>query len=159
MTENKSVVRPSGKAAALRLLAQRRLTEAELFRRLCAKGYEEEEVLALVACCKSAGYLDDAQYARLFVEGRAKPVGDARMVAELVRRGIAREAAIASVAQAEQSEEHRLEAALDKIFRTRPSIGYPSAARALERLGFSTPGIYRALRKRALPEEHVEDSA
>jgi regulatory protein len=140
------VTRSSAKAAALRMLAQRRLTQAQLAQRLACRGYEEEEVRETVAACKSIGYVNDALFARLFVEGRVQPVGDKRMVAELVRRGIDRESAIASVADAENGEEIRLNAALRKLFAARPSISYPSAARALERLGFSTPAIYRKLR-------------
>lgn len=131
---------------ALRILAQRRLTEAQLWQRLERKGYTEEEIRAAVDGCKREGYLDDALFARLFVEGRSKAVGDARLVAELVRRGIDREAAAASVAKAERSEEERLAAALGKLLRTRPAMSYPGAARALGRLGFSTASIYRMLR-------------
>jgi SOS response regulatory protein OraA/RecX len=134
------------------MLAQRRLTQAQLTQRLYARGYEAEEVREAVDACKSTGYLNDELFARLFVEGRVKPVGDARMVAELVRRGIDREAAVASVADAEHGEEERLEVALGKLFRTRPSINYPAAARALERLGFSTAAIYRKLREHAQSE-------
>lgn len=159
MTENKQANRSSAKATALHLLAQRRLTEAELHRRLTAREYAEDDVRAVVAWCKDEKYLDDGLYARLFVEGRVRPVGNARMVAELVRRGIDREEAVASVARAEQGEEERLDAAIGKLFRMRPSISYPSAARALERLGFSTPGIYRKLRTRACAEEPFEDPA
>jgi regulatory protein len=137
---------------ALRLLAQRRLTEAELYRRLLARGYNGKEARDAITACKGEGYLDDALYARLFVEGRAKPVGDARMVAELVRRGVDRETALVSVAEAEHGEEERLDAALGKLFGMRPTISYPSAARALERLGFSTSAIYRTLREHAQRE-------
>jgi len=143
------VTRSSAKAAALHMLAQRRLTQAQLAQRLACRGYEEEEVRETVAACTSTGYLNDALFARLFVEGRIKPVGDKRMVAELVRRGIDRESAIASVADAENGEDDRLDAALRKLFAARPSISYPSAARALERLGFSTSAIYRKLRESA----------
>jgi SOS response regulatory protein OraA/RecX len=143
--------RPKAKArvAALRLLAQRRLTEASLWQRLMRKGYPDDEIREAVCACRRDGYLDDRLFATLFVEGRTKPVGDARLVAELVRRGIDREVALASVACAQNGEAHRLEAALVKLFRTRPGVSYPSAARALERLGFSTAGIYRRLRAHA----------
>jgi regulatory protein len=149
--------RPNAKLAALRLLAQRRLTEAALYRRLVALGYTGKEAREAMTACTDEGYLDDALYARLFVEGRAKLIGDARMVAELVRRGVDREMAIVSVAEAEHGEEERLDAALGKLFRMRPTISYPSAARALERLGFSTAAIYRTLRAHA-QLEHLSGS-
>jgi SOS response regulatory protein OraA/RecX len=143
--------RPKAKArvTALRLLAQRRLTEASLWQKLMRKGYPDDEIREAVSACRRDGYLDDALFAALFVEGRTKAVGDARLVAELVRRGVDREMALACVAHAENGEEHRLETAVAKLFRTRPSVSYPSAARALERLGFGTAGIYRRLRAHA----------
>ncbi len=138
----------SARVAALRLLAQRRLTEAQLWSKLLSKGYAHEEVRGAVETCKRDGYVDDGLFARLFVEGKAKAVGDARMVAELVRRGIDCEAAAAAVEGAGRGEDERLAAALEKLFRTRPALSYPSAARSLERLGFPTPAIYRLLRER-----------
>jgi regulatory protein len=140
----------SARVAALRLLAARRLTEAQLWSKLLRKGYPDETVGAAVGACKSDGYLDDGLFARLFVEGRAKAVGNARLVGELVRRGIEREAAVRAVVRAPSSEDERLAAAIEKLFRTRPALSYPSAARALERLGFPTSAIYRRLRERAL---------
>ena len=145
------LARPTAKArvVALRLLAQRRLTEAQLWTRLAKRGYPEDEVRATVESCKSDGFIDDALFAQLFVDGRAKAVGNARLVADLVRRGIDRDAAKRSVASAEREEDERLEAATEKLFRIRANLSFPSAARALERLGFPTPAIYRILRNRA----------
>ncbi|MFY9780373.1 MAG: regulatory protein RecX [Candidatus Baltobacteraceae bacterium] len=112
------------------------------------KGHAGEDVRSAVETCKSDGYLDDDLFARLFVEGKVKAVGDARLVAELVRRGVEREAAQAAVERAPCGENERLLAAAEKLFRTRPALSYPSAARSLERLGFPTPAIYRLLRER-----------
>jgi regulatory protein len=151
-TENEATrARPTAPArlAALRLLAQRRLTEAQLRARLARRGYDDAEIGVAVAVCKSDGFVDDALFARLFVDGRGKAVGNARLIAELVRRGIDRDAARESVGSADRSEDERLAAAVDKLFRTRPALSYPSAARALERLGFPAPAIYRQLRARA----------
>ena len=131
------------------MLAQRRLTEAQLFARLLRRGYEGEAVAEAVERCKADGFVDDRLFAELFVEGRQKALGNARLVAELVRRGIARDAASASVESTGRGEEARLAAAIDKLFRTRPGLSYPSAARALERLGFPASAIYRQLRLRA----------
>jgi regulatory protein len=141
--------RPRGtaRAAALRALAFRRLTEAQLWKKLLARGHPDDEVAAAVAACKADGYLDDRLFAQLFVDGKRKAVGDARLVAELVKRGIERDAARTAVATATCNETERLAAAADKLFRQRPGLGYPNAARALERLGFAAPSIYRHLRK------------
>lgn len=139
----------SARVVALRLLAQRRLTEAQLWARLARRGYGDDDVRGAVERCKADGYVDDGVFARLFIEARARELGDARLVAELVRRGIARDAAESSVQRAPCAEIERCSNAIEKIFRTRPAIGYPGAARALGRLGFPTALIYRCLRQRA----------
>jgi SOS response regulatory protein OraA/RecX len=138
--------RASPRLAALRLLAARRLTEAQLQARLARKGYDADDVRRAVESCKEDGFIDDGLFAKLYVEGRSKAVGNARLVAELVRRGVAREAALAGVAGAERDQDTRLALAVDKIFRSRTNPTYPSAARALERLGFPASAIYRHLR-------------
>jgi SOS response regulatory protein OraA/RecX len=134
------------------MLAGRRLTEAQLWAQLGRRGFSDDETRSAVESVKRDGFLDDALFARLFVDGTMKALGDARLVAELVRRGIDRDAACRSVAGAERSESQRLAAAVDKLFRTRAALSYPSAARALERLGFPAPSIYRMLRARAQTE-------
>jgi regulatory protein len=139
----------SARSAALAILAQRRLTEAQLWRRLEAKEYPADEIADAVARCKAYGYLDDRLYASLYVDGTRKAVGDARLRADLVRRGIEREAAAVAVAAAAHDEEARIDAAYAKIVRGRPALSYPAIARRLERLGFPTPLIYRVLRERA----------
>ena len=137
---------------ALRLLTQRRLTEAQLHARLARKGYDDASVAAAVASCKRDGLLDDALYATLYVEGKHAPLGDARLVGELVKRGIDREAARERVAACAVSEVERATAAYEKMRRVQPALSYQSAARKLERLGFPASLIYRVLRERAAAE-------
>ncbi len=151
--------KPKPRVAAFRLLARRRLTEAQLWSRLARRGYGEDEVRTAVEACKADGFLDDGLFAQLFIEGRGKAVGNSRLIAELVARGIDRESAKRSVASAPYGEEGRLEAAIDKLFRTRTALSYPSAARALERLGFPAPAIYRRLRARVASDMMAEDIA
>lgn len=127
----------------------RRLTEAQLWERLSGKGFAADAIRDAVELCKRDGYVDDALFAQLYVDGRRKAVGDARLVAELVKRGIERDAAHASVMRAVRDEDARIEIAIDGLYRKRPDLAYPNAARALERLGFPAPAIYRHLRVRA----------
>lgn len=141
--------RSSARVAALALLAQRRLTEAQLWKKLEARGYEHEAIASAVISCKANGYVDDRLYAALYVEGARKAVGDARLCADLVKRGIDREAASIVVADAEIDEHARIDAAYRKIRRIQPQLAYPSIARKLERLGFPSSLIYRVLRGHA----------
>ena len=134
------------------MLAGRRLTESQLWQRLGRRGYEDDEIRVAVTSCIADGFVDDALFARLYIDGRPKAVGNVRLVAELVRKGLDRRAAQAAVDAAERAEPERLESAIEKLFRQRPTLSYPSAARSLERLGFPTHAIYRELRARAAAE-------
>jgi len=139
----------SARVTALRFLAARRLTEAQLHAKLERKGFDDDAIASAVASCRRDGLLDDALYATLFVETKHAPVGDARLVAELVRRGIDRDAARERVGAAPLDEEARAQAACEKIRRAKPDASYPTVARKLERLGFPASLIYRVLRERA----------
>jgi regulatory protein len=131
------------------MLAMRRLTEAQLWKRLAARGYADEAIADAVESCKRDGYVDDALFAALYVEGPRKAVGDVRLVAELVKRGIDREAAQRAVSAAPRGQSERIALAYDKLRRTKRDQSYQSSARALERLGFPTALIYRVLREHA----------
>jgi SOS response regulatory protein OraA/RecX len=120
-----------------------------LWKRLEARGFPDDAIAEVIADCKRDGYLDDDLFATLYVEGPRKAAGDSRLVAELVKRGIARDAAQRAVAAAPSGQAERLAAAYAKLRRTKPDLSYQSAARALERLGFPASLIYRVLREDA----------
>jgi regulatory protein len=73
------------------LLRIRPRSEREVRDRLKSKGYEEDIVEGIVAELKRSGDIDDAKFARFWLESRMhlNPVGDVVLKHELKRRGIA----------------------------------------------------------------------
>ena len=86
-----------GKAveACVRLLGYRPRTETELLRRLGQKGFEPELAAEAVERVRSLGYVDDAEFARFWVQNRDqfKPMGARRLRYELLQKGVDRETA------------------------------------------------------------------
>jgi regulatory protein len=87
---------------ALRLLARRPLTRAELRGRLAESGHPVEKIDEACAKLESAGYLDDARLARHYLVTRAARLGHGpvRMLDELERRGVRRPVAEAAWSRA-----------------------------------------------------------
>jgi len=139
----------SAYSVALGFLARQRCTQARLWQHLERKGFDEVTARAAIERCTSEGLLDDRLFARLFVERRRRPIGNERLVGELVRRGIDEDAAAEAVALLDEDEGTRCAAAFERLLSKQPAIAYPSAARRLERLGFPAATIYRILRTHA----------
>ena len=85
---------------ALRYLSFRPRSQAEVRRNLLAAGLEAELVEATLARLVSQGYLDDAEFARFWVENRQqfRPKGSQALRGELRQRGVAAETVAAALA-------------------------------------------------------------
>ena len=78
---------------ALRFLSFRPRSQAEVRRNLLAAGLDAELVEATLARLAAQGYLDDAEFARFWVENRQqfRPKGSVALRGELRQRGVAAE--------------------------------------------------------------------
>jgi regulatory protein len=80
-------------AAALRFLEARSRSVAEVRRRLVGAGYQEALADGAITRLTELGVLDDASFARLWVESRdrARPRGEIALRRELALKGVDRE--------------------------------------------------------------------
>ncbi|MDZ7406016.1 MAG: recombination regulator RecX [candidate division KSB1 bacterium] len=80
----------SALAKAYRLLAVRARSEKELREALKRAGFAQEMIDSVIADCKQQGFVDDAGFARQFVQNRLRnrPAGRARLAVELRQKGI-----------------------------------------------------------------------
>lgn len=87
---------------ALALLARRPRSVAELRRELSRRGIERLEAGRVIEALRERGLLDDAALARDFIATRCARLGHGRLrlLADLERRGVAREVAEAAWAEA-----------------------------------------------------------
>jgi regulatory protein len=132
--------RPSSREVAVRLLAQRPHTEAELRRKLARRGCEPDEVDGAVAALNELGYLDEEAFARALVSRRSRNRGPVLIAAELAAKGVSRE--VASNAVAELHRDELLAAARRLVARGGDER---LLAARLQRRGFPTEVIRQAL--------------
>jgi regulatory protein len=117
--------------AALRLLAVRARGEAELTRRLRAKGFTAVEIEPVLARLARVGMIDDASFAGMLARDRVRlrPTGPRRMVDELRAKGIDEETARAAVgATLEGAGIDARELARRATARWRPRAGEEAAS-------------------------------
>lgn len=150
--------------AALRLLAVRPRSAAELARRLRMKGYEPEVGEEVIARLRDLGMIDDAAFAGTLVRDRVrlKPQGARRLANELRARGVDHETAreaIRETMEGEQTDEREL--ARRAAEKWRPRAGEePARARRrlhgyLARRGFDSD-VIREVLDEAAPDETDE---
>ena len=137
-------------ALAWRAVYGRERTEAELRAFLERRRAGAEAVDAAVAELRSAGYLDDAVYARRFVEDRRDlgGWGRERIARDLTRRGVAPELVAAAVAEPQSDERRRARALLAERYPEPPGDDRARARawRALVRRGYAPELAYEAVR-------------
>ena len=148
--------------AALGLLEVRARATREIATRLKQKGYEEGVIAPVLERLRRLELLDDAQFARQWVEARSRaegsrPIGRQRLRTELFQKGVAKEEIAEAVANVSDEDELALaRAAAAKKVRHVPTD--PDTLRAerqkligfLQRRGFGWQ-IVKAVTREALP--------
>jgi regulatory protein len=145
--------RRAAEAAALRILGGAAQSQESLRRRLLQRGFTAGAAAAAARAAVRSGYVDDAALAASIVQRRRGRRGTARIVAELLARGV--EDAVVRAAVDDVSAEEGRAAALSEARRRlrgdlptdwqsrRRELG--RIAGALDRLGFSSDAIGSAL--------------
>lgn len=121
---------------AYRLLSYRNRCEKELHEALQKSGFEEETVAAVLAECKRQRYLDDASFARAFIQSRIRnrPMGRERLALELKQKGI---------------EAETLQEALDEVITTDAGVALADQLAEKQRKKLATQPARKAQQKLA----------
>ncbi len=143
----------SAREAALRILALRAHTAAELERKLVRRGFSREEARAAVRALAEVGLVDEEATASAIVRSElARGHGRRRAAAVLAARGSPEESARAALQQAgPEAEAAALRSALLKKARTLPPCLTPTERSRklfahLVRRGFAASAVLQALR-------------
>lgn len=93
---------PAIRESAIRLLARREHSRAELERKLAQRGWAADDVRDVLDDLCADGLQSDTRYAESFVRSRiARNYGPVRIQAELTERGVDRQLAAEALASAE----------------------------------------------------------
>ncbi|MFQ5747552.1 MAG: regulatory protein RecX [Gemmatimonadota bacterium] len=140
---------------ALRHLAVRTRSRAELERHLRRRGVPPESIPSVVEHCAELGYVDDRAFAAAFVRDRIRlrPRGIARLRSELRAKGVDAEDAEAGIRMAFEelgvTEGSLLEAAAAGRWRALRALAPPVRRRRLAayllRRGFPPPDVRRVV--------------
>lgn len=139
---------PTLKARALRLLAQREHSRAELMAKLARHVQEGEDLPALLDALQARGFIDEARVAESLVHRRAPLLGTQRVLQELRRKGLDEALVHKAAAELADSELARARAVWRKRFGNAPAAATPQERarqmRFLASRGFAAETVRRA---------------
>jgi regulatory protein len=135
------------KARALRLLARREHTRAELARKLAPDAGSPDVLKDLLDQLTSRAQLSDERYAEARAHQLSRKFGAARIRRELIAKGIEREAAARFAADVEKTDLDRARSMLERKYRVPATTPKERARRGrfLQARGFSLDVVRRAL--------------
>ena len=135
--------------SAMRLLARREPSRAELRGKLVGRGFENDSVEELLQGLEDQDLLSDERFALSLIASRAETgYGPNRIGLELRNRGVSEELAREVLAKAEVDWEERMTDQVARKFGSHPAQTFPEwarRARYLERRGFGQDAIRLAI--------------
>jgi regulatory protein len=136
---------PSLRARAMRFLARREHSRAELRRKLAPKAPEGEDLDALLDDLAKRGWLSDARFAEQSIRSHARRFGPLKLVQQLRSRGVDEDAIAAGFRAAGDEGASSLEQVWRSRFRAPPAGEREKAkqARFLQGRGFALDDIFR----------------
>lgn len=159
MTESNRPRRSASRSTydrALDLLEVRARSVTELRRALLRKGEPEPDVDAAIERLRSAGLLDDANFARQFARSKALGAGHSRrrIQQELGKRGVARDVSDAAIEDVFEDEAVDEDASIERVARKKlrmlSKADEPTRRRRLygflARRGYDSDDIQRVMR-------------
>ena len=140
---------PRARNSAMRLLARREHSRAELRGKLVGRGFENDSVEELLQGLEDQDLLSDERFAMSLIASRAETgYGPKRIDLELRNRGVSEELAREVLAKAEVDWEERVTDQVARKFGSDPAQTFPEwarRARYLERRGFGQDAIRLAI--------------
>ena len=142
------------KARALRLLARREHTRAELARKLAPDTKSQEALDAVLKQLEARSQVSDERYAEARTHRLSQKFGALKVRRELVAKGVEPETAARFAADLEKTDLDRARSILARKYRTRATAPNERARRMrfLHSRGFSGEVIRRALAEPAIEE-------
>ena len=139
---------PSLKSRAMRFLARREHTRAELARKLASSAQEGEDVESLLDELTQRGWLSDARFAEQAARAKARRFGPIKLAHYLRSRGLGEEAIAAGLQRAGADGRSSLETVWRTRFNTPPANEREKMrqVRFLQGRGFAVDDIFRFLK-------------
>ena len=138
---------PSIKGRALRHLARREHSRAELERKLAPHVEDPDELCRTLDELQAKGFLDDARAAQSLLHRRAPRLGASRVKAELLQRGLPDGVVADAMGDLKGTEAQRAEAVWRKKFGEPPADAHERARqmRFLAARGFAPELVRRTV--------------
>jgi regulatory protein len=156
LPNGKVIPTTSARVAALKMLARRELSEAQVRQRLARRGYDASEIETAVERLKADRSIDDERVAGAIArtEVSIKRRGKRRVVQQIQQAGISRSAARQAADETfeEMNEETLLASALNRRLKSDRTIiderEFQRLYRYLIRQGFDADDVFKALSAR-----------